>query len=88
MKPVGRSQGSGIFLVTKLAQIQQWRPATPWVVGSGGGGGGNRGSTKDPDDDEQDKTENYVVQKYVEGPMLVGGKKFDMRMYVAVTSYQ
>ena len=26
MKPIGRSQGSGIFLVNKLAQTQQWKP--------------------------------------------------------------
>ena len=26
MKPVGRSQGAGIFLVNKLAQTQQWKP--------------------------------------------------------------
>lgn len=26
MKPIGRSQGAGIFLVNKLAQTQQWKP--------------------------------------------------------------
>ena len=26
MKPIGRSQGSGIFLINKLAQTQQWKP--------------------------------------------------------------
>lgn len=83
MKPVGRSQGAGIFLVTKLAQVQQWRPSINWnPVGPKGGRG-------DQDDEEANgMPEQYVVQRYVEDPLVVGGKKFDIRLYVMVTSYQ
>ncbi|KAL5475649.1 hypothetical protein EMCRGX_G025491 [Ephydatia muelleri] len=70
VKPAGRSQGSGIFLVNKLSQLKKW--------------------SKDPTKPNEvpHTRETYVISQYIESPLLIGGKKFDLRLYVLVTSYR
>ena len=74
MKPVGKAQGKGIFLFNKLNQISEWKKDTRWSRP------GDAASM-------QEKAENYIVQRYIERPYLIGGKKFDLRIYALVTAY-
>mmetsp|Transcript_1055 Transcript_1055/g.1065 ORF Transcript_1055/g.1065 Transcript_1055/m.1065 type:complete len:433 (+) Transcript_1055:87-1385(+) len=68
MKPTSRSQGKGIFLINKLAQIKKWSMQSRWA--------------------QMPLKEAYVISRYVEDPLLIGGKKFDLRLYVLVSSYR
>nr|XP_046199791.1 probable tubulin polyglutamylase TTLL9 isoform X3 [Oncorhynchus gorbuscha] len=71
MKPVARSQGKGIFLFQKLKDIMDWK---------------KDGSRSEEQRDET-QVESYVAQRYIENPYLISGRKFDLRVYVLVTSY-
>lgn len=70
MKPIGRAQGTGIFLVNKVKQIEDWLK--------------RRGTEAA----ENKLSDDYVCQRYVDDPYLVDDRKFDMRIYVLVLSYQ
>ncbi|XP_068186547.1 probable tubulin polyglutamylase TTLL9 [Antennarius striatus] len=70
MKPAGRSQGRGIFLFKKLADMYSRKEGTC--------------SEEQKDTAEE---ESYVVQRYIEKPYLINGRKFDLRVYVLVTSF-
>ncbi|XP_017784470.1 PREDICTED: probable tubulin polyglutamylase TTLL1 [Nicrophorus vespilloides] len=70
MKPCGRSQGSGIFLINKLSKLKKWSRDTKHIF------------------QPQLAKESYVISRYIDNPLLIGGKKFDMRLYVLVTSFR
>uniref|UniRef100_A0A2S2NY11 Polyglutamylase complex subunit TTLL1 n=1 Tax=Schizaphis graminum TaxID=13262 RepID=A0A2S2NY11_SCHGA len=71
MKPVGKSQGTGIFLINKLSKLKKWSR-----------------EAKNNNFNTSTIKESYVISKYIDNPLLIGGKKFDLRLYVLVTSFR
>ena len=69
MKPTGSAQGKGIFLFTKLNQINEWKKDYKWKS-------------------DAPQADSYVAQRYIESPLLVGGRKFDMRVWALVDMEQ
>jgi tubulin polyglutamylase TTLL1 len=67
-KPAGRSQGKGIFILTKPSQLKILSNSLFR--------------------NEPMSKENFVICKYIDNPLLIGGKKFDLRTYVLVTNYK
>jgi len=89
MKPIGSSQGKGIFLFEKLHQISEWKSGYQYRanVATSGGGGGGSGANSNTQQADEEKAEKYIVQRYLSDPLLIGGKKFDLRIYCLVTNF-
>ncbi|XP_027810405.1 polyglutamylase complex subunit TTLL1 isoform X1 [Marmota flaviventris] len=71
MKPCGKAQGKGIFLINKLSQIKKWSR-----------------DSKTSTFVSQSTKEAYVISLYISNPLLIGGRKFDLRLYVLVSTYR
>eukprot|EP00055_Hartaetosiga_balthica_P015591 m.92991 g.92991 ORF g.92991 m.92991 type:complete len:439 (-) comp8904_c2_seq5:3832-5148(-) len=70
-------------------------PTTTWIMKPAGAAQG-RGiflvtklsQLKKWSKDAKTQAKTYVISKYLDRPFLMGGKKFDMRLYVLVTSFR
>ena len=78
MKPIGSAQGKGIFLFTRLSEISDWKTDFKYKPGPNAA---SKGVT------DEKEVEAYVVQRYLQFPLLIGGKKFDLRLYALVMSF-
>lgn len=70
-KPAGKSRGRGIFITHSLDEIFSLPT----------------GSSDEnlPAEDAIDRDDDYVVQKYIERPLIFRGVKFDIRCWVLVS---
>uniref|UniRef100_A0A3Q1F6N5 Tubulin--tyrosine ligase-like protein 9 n=1 Tax=Acanthochromis polyacanthus TaxID=80966 RepID=A0A3Q1F6N5_9TELE len=92
MKPVAKSQGKGIFLFRKLKDIMDWKKVTyiyfnEELLVNRTDKNGHSDGTRSEEQKDFAQVENYVAQRYIEKPYLINGRKFDLRVYVLVTSY-
>lgn len=71
LKPCGKSQGAGIFLINKLSKLKKWSRESKKYL-----------------QHHLTSRDTYVISRYIDNPLLIGGKKFDLRIYVLVTSFR
>ena len=66
----------------KLSEISKWRYEFKSTLKMQ-----HESTTNLDSGSEKPEIETYVVQRYILKPFLIGGKKFDLRLYALVTSF-
>lgn len=75
---IGSSSGAGGKVPPVFVPAGSSRPGTSGPSSSSS----NSGTPLRP------ALDNYIVSRYIHNPLLLGGKKFDLRLYVLVMSYR
>lgn len=92
VKPDASSRGNGIYLALTLDDIKELASADDDAgggVGPRAASAGSSGSTDTGDSDSEGEAHLQkltLVQTYIPRPLLVDNRKFDLRIYVMVTS--
>ncbi|KRX04277.1 hypothetical protein PPERSA_11401 [Pseudocohnilembus persalinus] len=83
VKPMGGRRGEGIYIVDDLDKFYEEVDNKKSNLYSQ-----RHQSNQSDEDDEKKEATQLIVQRYIDNPFLINGKKFDIRCYLYVSSYE